>query len=127
MEHDRRLGLEEEAAQEYKRRLNQRDARKVIEHQMLEKERQKFFQGEEVRAAPVPCSLFTRAAPLPPPPPPLSAWCMVHGGTYAWLIMWGCAGGPHVCETHESHTAHSLGGVPGGGPAHVRPSEGRLS
>lgn len=47
MEHDRRLGLEEEAAQEYKRRLNQRDARKVIEHQMLEKERQKFFQGEE--------------------------------------------------------------------------------
>ena len=89
MEHDRRLGLEEEAAQEYKRRLNQRDARKVIEHQMLEKERQKFFQGEEVRAAPVPCSLFTRAAPLPPPPPPLSAWCMVHGGTYTWLIMGG--------------------------------------
>lgn len=47
MEHDRRLGLEEEAAQEYKRRLNQLDARKVIEHQMLEKERRKFFQGEE--------------------------------------------------------------------------------
>lgn len=46
MEHDRRLGLEEEAAQEYKRRLNQVDARKVIEHQMLEKERSKFIQGE---------------------------------------------------------------------------------
>lgn len=47
MEHDRRMGLEEEAAQDYKRRLNQLDARKVIEHQMLEKERRKFFQGEE--------------------------------------------------------------------------------
>lgn len=48
MEHDRRLGLEEEAAQEYKRRLNQLDARKVIEHQMLQKERAKFIQGEMV-------------------------------------------------------------------------------
>lgn len=46
MEHDRRRGLEEEAAQEYRRRLNQVDARLVIEQQLIEKERAKFFQGE---------------------------------------------------------------------------------
>ena len=35
------------------------------------------------------CRVHCSRVPPSPLPPPLSAWCMVHGGTYTWLIMGG--------------------------------------
>lgn len=46
-EHDRVTGLREEAAREERRRLNQLEGRRVIEDQIIDKERRKFYEGQE--------------------------------------------------------------------------------
>mmetsp|Transcript_83711 Transcript_83711/g.203060 ORF Transcript_83711/g.203060 Transcript_83711/m.203060 type:complete len:534 (+) Transcript_83711:392-1993(+) len=46
-EHDRMMGLREEAAREERRRLSQLEGRRVIEDQIIDKERRKFYEGQE--------------------------------------------------------------------------------